>query len=149
MWFWYLSTQFTCIYSVSTFTDSNTVYHSKGLDLIKADMPTFLGMVLALSLFSAVICLVLKIFARARYARTRRYANAAIPPPLTVSGKKHDNGYYAGHSVFSCYLDDSVATIYILSPKNTFLKVQCDYDTSTFFFNIVVVQQIQNEMNLF
>ncbi|XP_047740996.1 uncharacterized protein LOC125179346 [Hyalella azteca] len=56
-----------------------------GIEMLKADMPSFLGMGLALSMFSAVLCLVLKIFARARYGRTRRFANANIAPPLTVS----------------------------------------------------------------
>ena len=56
------------------------------MELIKSGIPTFMMMGLGLSMFSAVICLVLKIFASARYSRTRRYANAHINPPLTVSG---------------------------------------------------------------
>lgn len=36
-------------------------------------------------MLSALICFVLKIFARARFARPRRYADARINPPLTVS----------------------------------------------------------------
>ncbi|KAK8400576.1 hypothetical protein O3P69_003326 [Scylla paramamosain] len=55
------------------------------LESLKADVPTLLGLGLALSMLSALICLVLKIFARARFARPRRYADARINPPLTVS----------------------------------------------------------------
>ncbi|KAL7642576.1 UNVERIFIED_CONTAM: hypothetical protein RMT77_007137 [Armadillidium vulgare] len=56
-----------------------------GPSITQKDIPTFLGFGLGLSMLSALICLVLRIFARARFARPRRYANAAIPPPLTVS----------------------------------------------------------------
>lgn len=60
---------------------------SSDLESLKADVPTLLGLGLALSMLSALICLVLKIFARARFARPRRYADARINPPLTVSGE--------------------------------------------------------------
>ncbi|XP_042229801.1 uncharacterized protein LOC121871491 isoform X4 [Homarus americanus] len=55
------------------------------LDSLKADVPTLLGLGLGMSVLSALICLVLKIFARARFVRPRRYADAHINPPLTVS----------------------------------------------------------------
>ncbi|KAK8733108.1 hypothetical protein OTU49_006761 [Cherax quadricarinatus] len=56
------------------------------LDSLKPDVPTLLGLGLGMSVLSALICLVLKIFARARFVRPRRYADAHINPPLTVSG---------------------------------------------------------------
>ncbi|XP_063592562.1 uncharacterized protein LOC134769754 [Penaeus indicus] len=56
-----------------------------GLEALKADVPTLLGLGLGMSVLSALICLVLKIFARARFVRPRRYADARINPPLTVS----------------------------------------------------------------
>ncbi|XP_068203137.1 uncharacterized protein [Palaemon carinicauda] len=55
------------------------------LQTLKADVPTLLGLGLGMSMLSALICFVLKIFARARFARPRRYADARINPPLTVS----------------------------------------------------------------
>ncbi|XP_047489978.1 uncharacterized protein LOC125039769 isoform X1 [Penaeus chinensis] len=55
------------------------------LEALKADVPTLLGLGLGMSVLSALICLVLKIFARARFVRPRRYADARINPPLTVS----------------------------------------------------------------
>ncbi|XP_045613025.1 uncharacterized protein [Procambarus clarkii] len=55
------------------------------LDSLKPDVPTLLGLGLGMSVLSALICLVLKIFARARFVRPRRYADAHINPPLTVS----------------------------------------------------------------
>lgn len=55
------------------------------LQTLTADVPTLLGLGLGMSVLSALICFVLKIFARARFARPRRYADARINPPLTVS----------------------------------------------------------------
>ncbi|XP_071543838.1 uncharacterized protein [Panulirus ornatus] len=55
------------------------------MDSLEADVPTLLGLGLGMSVLSALICLVLKIFARARFVRPRRYADAHINPPLTVS----------------------------------------------------------------
>ncbi|KAF2362192.1 hypothetical protein FHG87_007054 [Trinorchestia longiramus] len=76
-----------------------------GIDLLKADMPTFLGMGLALSMFSAALCLVLKIFSRARYGRTRRYANANIPPPLTVSAVSVTNSSSIGPPIILQFIN--------------------------------------------
>ncbi|XP_042883711.1 uncharacterized protein LOC122260480 isoform X6 [Penaeus japonicus] len=62
------------------------------LEALKADVPTLLGLGLGMSVLSALICLVLKIFARARFVRPRRYADARINPPLTVSGQLSREG---------------------------------------------------------
>ncbi|XP_068203132.1 uncharacterized protein [Palaemon carinicauda] len=74
-----------------------------GLDLqtLKADVPTLLGLGLGMSMLSALICFVLKIFARARFARPRRYADARINPPLTVSGQLSREGDHHGRVVGS------------------------------------------------
>nr|XP_053647448.1 uncharacterized protein LOC128698978 isoform X4 [Cherax quadricarinatus] len=61
------------------------------LDSLKPDVPTLLGLGLGMSVLSALICLVLKIFARARFVRPRRYADAHINPPLTVSGTRRSS----------------------------------------------------------
>ena len=50
------------------------------------DIPAFVGLAICLVMMTGLLCFVLKMFARARFVRPRRYANAAIPPPLTVSG---------------------------------------------------------------
>ncbi|CAL4070124.1 unnamed protein product [Meganyctiphanes norvegica] len=55
------------------------------LSALQPDVPTLLGLGLGMSVFSLLICLVLKIFARARFVRPRGYADAHINPPLTVS----------------------------------------------------------------
>ncbi|XP_042229798.1 uncharacterized protein LOC121871491 isoform X1 [Homarus americanus] len=77
------------------------------LDSLKADVPTLLGLGLGMSVLSALICLVLKIFARARFVRPRRYADAHINPPLTVSGQLSREGerrvctHAHGHKVYA------------------------------------------------
>ncbi|KAK7081709.1 hypothetical protein SK128_017610 [Halocaridina rubra] len=82
-------------YTECTCRDKYTIKNLEGLAIpslclpnlqsLKADVPTLLGLGLGMSVLSALICFVLKMFARARFARPRRYADARINPPLTVS----------------------------------------------------------------
>jgi len=60
-----------------------------------ASVPAVGGLGLALGILSALLCLMFKLFSSARWARTRRWADAGSPPPPTTtfgSSSLHANG---------------------------------------------------------
>ncbi|XP_043191635.1 uncharacterized protein LOC122364898, partial [Amphibalanus amphitrite] len=54
-------------------------------ELLEPDTPTVLGLLMGLTVMSCLICLVLRLFYRARHARARGYGDASLPPPLSLS----------------------------------------------------------------
>jgi uncharacterized membrane protein YagU involved in acid resistance len=59
--------------------------------IIKTDVNTLFGMAAGIAVITGLICFVLKLYSRARYAPPRHYANANLPPPImfaSETGKK-------------------------------------------------------------
>ncbi|XP_037091407.1 uncharacterized protein LOC119111707 [Pollicipes pollicipes] len=54
-------------------------------ELLEPDTPTVVGLLAGLALMSCLICLVLRLFYRARHARARGYGDASLPPPLSLT----------------------------------------------------------------
>ncbi|XP_023289286.1 uncharacterized protein LOC105701122, partial [Orussus abietinus] len=75
---------------------SKKIFCAEDLVLITTDVPTLLGVATGLAVLTGLICFVLKLFSRARYARPRHYANANHAPlfssdtgiPLTLHGAR-------------------------------------------------------------
>ncbi|XP_068081838.1 uncharacterized protein [Anabrus simplex] len=55
--------------------------------ILNTDVPTLFGVATGLAIFTGLICFVLKLFSRARYARPRHYANANLAPPILFSSE--------------------------------------------------------------
>ena len=54
--------------------------------LLTTDVPTIIGVGVGLSVFSALTCLVLKLFSRARFSPARAYGDANLAPPSPLPG---------------------------------------------------------------
>ncbi|KAF4522721.1 hypothetical protein B566_EDAN010927 [Ephemera danica] len=55
--------------------------------VIKTDMNTLFGMAAGIAIITGLICFVLKLYSRARYAPPRHYANANLPPPILFASE--------------------------------------------------------------
>ena len=54
--------------------------------LLSSDLATLLGVGVGMTLFCGLTCLILRLFARARFGpRHHHYANAHLAPPITLS----------------------------------------------------------------
>lgn len=57
--------------------------------LLTTDVPTIIGVGVGLSVFSALTCLVLKLFSRARFSPARAYGDANLAPPSPLPENRH------------------------------------------------------------
>ncbi|XP_071443655.1 uncharacterized protein [Hetaerina americana] len=74
-------------HTVSLQRPTKRVFCSEDLVLLTTDVPTLLGVASGLAVFTALICFVLKLFSRARFARPRHFANANLAPPILFSSE--------------------------------------------------------------
>ena len=67
----------------------NNAFHaefSTETQLLSSDLATLLGVGVGMTLFCGLTCLILRLFARARFGpRHHHYANAHLAPPITLS----------------------------------------------------------------
>ena len=72
-----LSLTFPCVLSDSTGP------------LAETTVPAIVGLFIALTILSFLLCFMFKLFTQSRWARARAYADANQPPPtITLEGKK-------------------------------------------------------------
>ncbi len=57
--------------------------------LTETTVPAIVGLFIALTILSFLLCFMFKLFTQSRWARTRSYADAGQPPPtITLEGKR-------------------------------------------------------------
>jgi hypothetical protein len=55
------------------------------LSVIGSDLPTLLGVTTGIAVLAGLICMVLHLFSKTKYPRTRHFADAHAGPPIMFS----------------------------------------------------------------
>ncbi|XP_022217000.2 uncharacterized protein LOC111070633 isoform X2 [Drosophila obscura] len=72
-------------HSVSYTKPTRRVFCTPDLSELSSDLPTLLGVSTGIAVLAGLICMVLHLFSKTKYPRSRNYADASIPPPILYS----------------------------------------------------------------
>ncbi|XP_043066761.1 uncharacterized protein [Drosophila bipectinata] len=72
-------------HSVSYVKPTRRVFCTPDLSELSSDLPTLLGVSTGIAVLAGLICMVLHLFSKTKYPRSRNYGDASIAPPILYS----------------------------------------------------------------